>query len=131
MDSEENNNCSLLVIILDTNPSQRNLSSDPENLLTYIDSIMAFANAHLMQKANNSLAVLATHHNTTTFLFPRKEKLNLPNKQTDGQYEMFTTIERTVKHMLKELITKAPRITTPTESMLAGAMGKVTFDHYT
>lgn len=43
-------------------------------------------------------------------------------RQSDGQYEMFTLVERTVKEKLAQFISSAPRINTPVESMLAGAM---------
>lgn len=43
-------------------------------------------------------------------------------RQIDGQYEMFTLVEKTVKQKLAQFISSAPRINTPVESMLAGAM---------
>lgn len=43
-------------------------------------------------------------------------------RQVDGQYEIFTLVEKTVKHRLAELINSAPRIVQPMESLLAGSM---------
>lgn len=52
---------SLLVIILDTNPGQRILRENPHVLTQCVDSVIAFANSHLMQKAQNKLAMMACH----------------------------------------------------------------------
>lgn len=52
---------SLLVIILDTNPGQRILRENSHILTQCTDSVIAFANAHLMQKAQNKLAIMACH----------------------------------------------------------------------
>lgn len=52
---------SLLVIILDTNPGQRILRENSNILTQCTDSVIAFANAHLMQKAQNKLAIMACH----------------------------------------------------------------------
>ncbi|XP_063696152.1 general transcription factor IIH subunit 3 [Culicoides brevitarsis] len=119
---DENKDCSLLMIILDTNPSQKILHSNPQHLTTCLDSIVAFANAHLMQKAVNSLAMIACHHHATQFLFPNPSRQQMNIRQIDGQYEMFTLVEKTVKQKLAQFISSAPRINTPVESMLAGAM---------
>lgn len=55
---------SLLVIILDSNPGQRILREVPHILTQCVDSVIAFANSHLMQKAQNKLAVMACHSKT-------------------------------------------------------------------
>lgn len=55
---------SLLVIILDTNPGQKILRESPHILTQCVDSVIAFANSHLMQKAQNKLAVMACHSKT-------------------------------------------------------------------
>lgn len=52
---------SLLVVIMDTNPTQRILKQDSSILSKVLDSVIAFANSHLMQKAQNKLAVMACH----------------------------------------------------------------------
>lgn len=120
---EENKDCSLLVIIMDTNPSQRFIRGNPAALTSTVESIIAFANAHLMQKSINSLAMIGVHHHMTNFLFPTSNKEQMEIRQIDGQYEMFTLIEKTVKQKLTEMIQAAPKISQPVESMLAGAIG--------
>lgn len=61
------------------------------------------------------------------FLFLRNFLYPLPNsqlnvRQIDGQYEAFTLVERTVKERLSQIITNAPVISAPCESLLAGCM---------
>lgn len=111
----------MLVIVLDTNPSQRIIRENPHHLTQCLDSIVGFANAHLMQKAHNKLAVLACHHHATEFLYPNPGK-PLDIRQVDGQYEQFTLVEKTIKQKLARMINEAPRLAAPTESLLAGSM---------
>lgn len=56
---------SLLVIVLDTNPSQRILKQDSSVLSKNLESVIAFGNSHLMQKAQNKLAVIACHSHSS------------------------------------------------------------------
>lgn len=53
---------SLVVIVLDSNPSQRIIRQNPQQLTQCLDSICVFANAHVMQRAQNTVAALACHH---------------------------------------------------------------------
>lgn len=62
---DESKDCSLLVVILDTNPSQQIIRNNPHHVTQCLDSICAFSNAHLMQRSLNKLAVLACHHHAT------------------------------------------------------------------
>lgn len=72
----ENNESSLIVIILDSNPSQRIIRQNPQHLTQCLDSICVLGNAHLMQRANNSLAVLACHHHTTWVVYPNPNRFD-------------------------------------------------------
>lgn len=56
---------SLLVVVLDTNPSQKFIRENPQLLTQCMDSVVAFSNAHVMQRANNQLVVMASHHHGT------------------------------------------------------------------
>lgn len=60
--ADTSNESSLIVIVLDSNPSQRIVRQNPQQLTQCLDSICVFANAHLMQRAQNSIAALACHH---------------------------------------------------------------------
>lgn len=43
-------------------------------------------------------------------------------RQVDGQYEIFSLVEKTVKHKLADLVNNAPKIVQPCESLLAGSI---------
>lgn len=55
---------SLLVVILDSNPGQKMLKENPHVLTHVVDSVTTFCNAHLMQRAQNKLAIMACHSHT-------------------------------------------------------------------
>lgn len=40
----------------------------------------------------------------------------------DGQYEVFTVVEKTIKQKLAAIVTKAPKLVQPSESLLAGTI---------
>ncbi|KAK4875373.1 hypothetical protein RN001_011795 [Aquatica leii] len=111
---------SLLVIILDTNPGQRLLRENPQTLTQCVDSIIAFGNSHLMQKSQNKLAIMACHSKTSEFIYPGASK-TLDIRQIDGQYEVFTLVERTIKTNLHKIIATENTILS-NESLLAGAL---------
>ncbi|KAJ8959992.1 hypothetical protein NQ318_009427 [Aromia moschata] len=111
---------SLLVVILDSNPGQKMLRENPHVLTQCVDSVIAFANSHLMQKAQNKLAIMACHSKTSQFIYPGPSK-PLDVRQVDGQYEAFTIVEKTTKHNLAKLLS-SENSAVITESLLAGAI---------
>lgn len=115
---------SLLVIAVDTNPSQSILRRKPNALTSIINSVSSFGNSHLMQKPQNKLAVVACHHHTSQFLYPSTDK-PLEIRQIDGQYEYFTLVEKSIKTNLAELITNAPKVFGTAETMLAGCLAMI------
>jgi len=116
---------SLLIIALDTSPSQSILKKKPTYLKNIVDSVCAFGNAHLMQKPQNKLAVVSCHHHACQFLYPstgRSQEI----RQMDGQYEYFTSVEKTIKTNLADLIKNAPKAAANSnESLLAGCLAMV------
>lgn len=116
---------SLLVIALDTNPSQRILKRNPQSgiLTNIVNSVSSFANAHLMQTPQNKLAIVACHHHASKFLYPSDK--NLEVRQIDGQHEYFTLIEQAIKKGLFDMIATAPPINGNCESMLAGCLAMI------
>lgn len=54
------------------------------------------------------------------FLYPSSRQSDA--RQIDGQYEKFTQVEKTIKQNLARIVTTAPKITQPSESMLAGSI---------
>ncbi|KAG8227187.1 hypothetical protein J437_LFUL003393 [Ladona fulva] len=102
---------SLLVIVIDTNPSQRIVREGSQILTQCLDSVIAFANSHLMMKCSNKLAIIACHNHASKFLYPPSsddeigEDGDVRNaQQIDGQYEVFTHVERTVRRNIQRLI---------------------------
>ena len=114
---------SLLVIALDTNPSQSILKRNPNVLTHILNCISSFGNAHLMQKPQNKLAVVACHHHTSRFLYPSKRTTEI--RQIDGQHEFFTQIEKAVKTNLAEVVKNAPKVSGNSESLLAGCLAMI------
>lgn len=55
-------------------------------------------------------------------MYPAPSGKQLEIRQVDGQYEKFTQVERTIKHNLATIVTRAPKINQPCESMLAGSI---------
>ncbi|VVC87889.1 unnamed protein product, partial [Leptidea sinapis] len=120
-DDESPSDSSVLAIIIDTNPNQRYITEDPKILTGCLDSVIAFANSHLMQKTRNQLALIGCHFHKSEFLYPSPGK-PLDVRQIDGQYELFTLVEKTVKMRLVNLIKSQPQEEKPGESLLAGAL---------
>lgn len=56
------------------------------------------------------------------FLYPSQNRKQNEIRQMDGQYERFTQVEKTIKSNLTALVTTAPKLNQPTESMLAGSI---------
>lgn len=107
---------------MDANPVQRIVKQEAKILTQCIDSIVVFANAHLMQTATNELAVMACHGQGAKFLYPDPDK-TIEVRQFDGQYEKLTLVERTVRQKLQgvvnELINTRPL---NSESLISGAL---------
>lgn len=57
-----------------------------------------------MLKSKNKLAVLGCHAKRTIFLFPSPKDENETVRQLDGQYELFTQVEKCIKDNLQTLI---------------------------
>lgn len=112
---------SLLVIVVDTNPSQGILKRKPNVLTQIINSVSSFGNSHLMQMPQNKLAVVACHHHTSKFLYPSIDK-QLEIRQIDGQYEYLTLVEKSIKTNLAALIKSAPMVNENSETLLAGCL---------
>ncbi|KAK9732256.1 Transcription factor Tfb4 [Popillia japonica] len=73
-----------------------------------------------MQKAQNKLAIMACHSKISKFVYPGPGK-PLDIRQVDGQYEVFTLVEKTVKQNLMKILTTETS-TVYTESLLAGTI---------
>lgn len=100
---------------------QRIVKQETRILSQCLDSTIVFANAHLMQSSNNQLAMMACHGHSAKFLYPCESTAEM--RQTDGQYEKFTMVERTVRQQLQRVINKLS-INAPlnVESLISGAL---------
>ncbi|XP_043267946.1 general transcription factor IIH subunit 3 [Venturia canescens] len=93
---------SLLIVILDVNPVQQIVKQDARILTHCLDSVIVFANAHLMQTSSNDIALMACHASGAKFLYPYEKSDEV--RQIDGQYEKFTLVERNVRQKLQEVV---------------------------
>lgn len=115
-------------MIFDTNPNQRLYRDNQQVLSQCLESIIAFSNSHLMLKSKNKLAIIACHARSTEFLYPCKEENQEVIRQQDGQYELFTQVEKNVKTNLQRLIKREAlamrEMNQPTscDTLIAGAV---------
>ncbi|BES96293.1 Transcription factor [Nesidiocoris tenuis] len=110
---------SLLVMVLDLNPSQRAMSANPKGFNHTLEAIIAFANAHLMLRQTNRLAIISCHAKSSEYIYSDKDNNIVPTGQNDGQYELFAHLERVVRTGLKRFISKIEPSTG--DSLLAGS----------
>ncbi|TGZ83864.1 Tfb4-domain-containing protein [Ascodesmis nigricans] len=135
---------SLLVVILDTNPFAWSRLSDSLPLQTALSHVLLFINAHLAFSHANRVAVIASHTNSATFLYPTPpspaspenpdgidatEDLGDPYRDAN-KYRPFSQVETAVHKNLQRLLSS----TTPDslafltahngggETMMAGAL---------
>ncbi|KAL5017492.1 hypothetical protein ScPMuIL_007081 [Solemya velum] len=125
---------SLLVVVVDTNPIWWGQSRDEEQikltLTRCLDSVMVFANSHLMMNHSNKLAVIASHTNKSYFLYPQKEHSKAVStaeddsqiRQVDGKYELFAQVDEEIKSEVKNLILGGLEGELHADSLLAGSL---------
>jgi len=81
-----------------------------------------------MLNTKNRLAVLGCHAKRTSFLFPHPDDDGDCVRQIDGQYEMFTQVEKCIKDNLQLLIQQEAEhirqisMTGSCDSLIAGAI---------
>jgi len=97
---------SLLVLVLDVNPDQRLFFGKSFSRMSqWLDSAVAFVNAHLLLHPNNEVCVVAVSKNTCQFLHPEvnpaasgsSRPTGLSNRTKDGQFEGFRDVEATIR----------------------------------
>ncbi|NXE18038.1 TF2H3 factor, partial [Ardeotis kori] len=140
---------SLLVIIIDTNPiwwGKKALGEAEFTLSKCIDAAMVLGNSHLFMNRTNKLAVIASHTQESRFLYPGKRwafadvfgdggssmESNCSGSK-DGKYELLTAINDAIAEEIKDLMTKSDMRGQQTETLLAGSLAKalccILFDH--
>ncbi|KAL4890178.1 TFIIH subunit Tfb4/p34 [Aspergillus ambiguus] len=132
---------SLLTVILDTNPHAWAVLEPALPLSTAIANILVFLNAHLACNYANEVAVVASHSQTATWLYPREDhhhqqRRNSSTHDADGdvamngtrsqvnKYRPFRIVEEQVTAHLGELMaaTRGADVQGTTSTMMAGAL---------
>ncbi|KAL9111055.1 MAG: hypothetical protein Q9227_004488 [Pyrenula ochraceoflavens] len=72
--SIEETSPSLLTVILDTNPAAWDLFSETLPFHKAVSDLLIFLNAHIASNYTNKVAVLASHCNSATWLYPAPRK---------------------------------------------------------
>ena len=107
-----------MVVIVDMSSNSR-LLTDSAVYYQWLDSILSFANSHLLMSAINKLTVIATNSYENKIVYPLNElneKLMDSNKTSnEGQYEMFHQVFQTVKINLEVMVENA-KLMSQTES---------------
>lgn len=127
--SRNNDDPSLLVFILDTNPLAW-ASLKETSLEQCLIDVLIVINAHMAGNHRNRTAVIASHVETATFLYPSTQK---PGHARDAQsdvvrvangYKPFLQIQDEVIHNLQALLinTDANVVSKSHSSMMSGAI---------
>ncbi|KAM6052336.1 LOW QUALITY PROTEIN: general transcription factor IIH subunit 3 [Chlamydotis macqueenii] len=136
----EDDELSLLVIIIDTNPiwwGKKALGEAEFTLSKCVDAAMVLGNSHLFMNRTNKLAVIASHTQESRFLYPGKRwafadvfgdggssmESNCSGSK-DGKYELLTAINDAIAEEIKDLMTKSDMRGQQTETLLAGSLAK-------
>lgn len=118
----EVNSGHLLVLILDTNPSQPSfLGQNPARFTQWIDGSLAFLNSHLCLNQINEAALISSGSQSSTFLFPREDEVTLP-EAIDGQFEGFRKLEYLVRSQLSQIIQQELHGPIVRQSLVAGGL---------
>ncbi|WAR03541.1 TF2H3-like protein, partial [Mya arenaria] len=91
-----------------------------------VDSVMVFANSHLMMNHSNKLAIIAAHCNASHFLYPKKnlstEDVEGDEQTNDGKYELFERMNDQVKNEIKDLVINSMEMEFENDSLIAGSL---------
>ncbi|KAL4223453.1 General transcription factor IIH subunit 3 [Mactra antiquata] len=130
--ADSTSTCSLVVIILDTNPAwwgrQSNHGNPKLSLSKCVDSLMTFANSHLMMNHLNKIAFIAAHSNFSHFMYPKRQQREVTDIDTnigeinDGKYELFDRMNNQIKDEIKSLVLKNMEVEFENDSLIAGAL---------
>ena len=103
----------LLVLVIDVNPDQRVFLTKPVRRLTkWLDSGLALVNSHLLLHPSNHVAVVASSKSSCKFLYPDGLSNDVPKTEdrqqnehsSDGQFEGFRDIEKTIRRRVQSMI---------------------------
>jgi len=122
-DAESDEEGSLVVVVVDLNPSPQ-MIKDGECVMPHcLDAVMAFCSSHIMLNPLNKLAIIGCHTRKSAFLYPlSSSELEDVKPPIDGQYELFANVKNAVHINVKKLILQDMEDEIYTESLIAGAM---------
>lgn len=129
-DSHDDADPSLLVFILDTNPSAWAALSSP-SLQQSLADVLIFINAHLALNHRNETAIIASHIETACFLYPSRAgpPQSQSSKEVDSQraangYRTFLAVQDEAIENLQKLLesTTTSSISSNHSSMMSGAI---------
>ncbi|KAI5746278.1 hypothetical protein M8J77_001821 [Diaphorina citri] len=106
MNEDTDSESSLLVVIFDTSLTQDVILNDEIKLSECLEIIITFVNAHLMLKSNNKIAMITCDSRSCAFIYPDEEQEPGQLRQTDGQYELFTHVEKTIRKNVQKFLVK-------------------------
>lgn len=121
-------------MVIDTNPHAWDILEDSLPLSKAIANILVFINAHLACNYANEIAVVASHTQKATWLYPSQTPLTSTDDDGDismndttsqpNKYRPFRIVEDQITRNLKSLMdsTTADQIRGNTSTMLAGAL---------
>lgn len=114
----------LLVVVLDSNPSQVSfLGQNPTRFTQWIDGTLAFLNSYLCLSQTNEAALISAGSSACTFLYPRpSEELDQLPEAVDGQFEGFRKVEYYVRTRLTQLVSAELQGPIVRQSLVAGGL---------
>uniref|UniRef100_A0A8D8SPW0 General transcription factor IIH subunit 3 n=1 Tax=Cacopsylla melanoneura TaxID=428564 RepID=A0A8D8SPW0_9HEMI len=106
MNEDTDSESSLLVVIFDTSLTQDVIINEEIKLSECLEIIITFVNSHLMLKSNNKIAMITCDSKNCQFIYPDATKEPGQLRQTDGQYELFTHVEKTIRKNVQQFLVK-------------------------
>ncbi|GBM40454.1 General transcription factor IIH subunit 3 [Araneus ventricosus] len=114
---------SLVVAIIDLNPSPQMIKDGECIVPKCLDALIAFSCSHVMLNPFNKLAIIGCHTRQSAFLYPLPSSSESEEtRPSDGQYELFANIKNAVHTNVKKLVLQNNEEEIYTESLVAGAM---------
>src|ERR1700761_2465696 len=93
-----------MVVIVDMSSNSR-LLSDSSTYHQWLDSMVSFANSHLLMSSLNKLTVIGTNSFENKILYPINEsnvkQIDINRTSNEGQYEVFHRVLNTIKSNLE------------------------------
>lgn len=122
-------NGQLLILVLDMNPNQAFFAKQPEALFHWLDSALGLAHSHLMLHPNNTIAAIASHSQSCSFLYPSQNpelQENSSLRQRDGQFEGFYQVEAIIRREVSRILLQEaqPSVQVTSDSLLSGALSQ-------